>query len=299
MPPADFDPESVATVQRARLQSANARARLERARQLFEQTPPLISTQEFADLETAYQVSQQDYEVARIEARTQLAVARTRAADLAAATVALRETTIVAPALTQSPTTQPAGPGDVKPWAVSERLVSIGEYVQVGAPLFRIVADSPIRFRGSAPERYVGRIATGQRVQLRIEGSEAVEGVVTRVSPTIDVATRTFVIEAQIANAERRIRPGGFARASVEIGLDRDVPVVPASAVRTFAGISRVFVIDQGKARSVAVTVRTRLGDDMLAVTGALTPGAEVAVSGIARLSDGAAVTAQATASRE
>ncbi|HWP41425.1 MAG TPA: biotin/lipoyl-binding protein, partial [Tepidisphaeraceae bacterium] len=78
LPDEHFDVASVATVQRARFQAANAQARLERARVLFQAKPPLISEQDYADLETACQVAQRDHAVAELEARSQLALARSR-----------------------------------------------------------------------------------------------------------------------------------------------------------------------------------------------------------------------------
>src|SRR5690606_6413584 len=73
LPDGDFDGSTIATVERARFQAANARAKLNRAKQLFEQQPPLISEQDFADLQTANEVAQRDYEVALLEAQALLA----------------------------------------------------------------------------------------------------------------------------------------------------------------------------------------------------------------------------------
>ena len=46
MPPADFDLAKVPTVERARLQSANAQAKFDRGKRLHDQQPPLMSDQD-------------------------------------------------------------------------------------------------------------------------------------------------------------------------------------------------------------------------------------------------------------
>lgn len=283
LPPPSFDPSSVATVQRARFQAQNALARLERARRLFEQTPPLISEQEYADLQTAYEVALRDQEVELLLAQSQLAAASTRSAELAAARQRLADTVIRAPGEVGDPTTAAALPR----FAVSARLTSLGEYVREGDPIYELVADDPIKFRGSAPERFVGQIAPGQPVTLQVEGVGEVRGQVSRVNPTIDLESRTFEIEAIVPNADQRLRPGGFARADVIVGARENVALVPESSLVTFAGLSRVFLADGGKAKAFAVTMRERPEPGWIAIDEPLPPGSTVITAGGVRLSDG------------
>src|SRR5438552_2653660 len=81
MPPADFDLAKVPTVERARLQSANAQAKFERGKRLHDQQPPLMSDQDFADLETAYAVAKSNSDVELLTARSLLAQPRTPQRD--------------------------------------------------------------------------------------------------------------------------------------------------------------------------------------------------------------------------
>src|SRR5439155_16819517 len=109
MPPADFDLAKVPTVERARLQSANAQAKFERGKRLHDQQPPLMSDQDFADLETAYAVAKSNSDVELLTARALLAEARTRQSELEIETQRLRDTTVSAPIpTTQATTTAPA-----------------------------------------------------------------------------------------------------------------------------------------------------------------------------------------------
>jgi multidrug efflux pump subunit AcrA (membrane-fusion protein) len=286
LPPADFDVEKVATVERARSQAANAKAKLERARKLFEQKPPLISEQDFADLETAHEVAQQDHEVAKLNARSQLALARTRQCELLGAQQRLEDTTIRAPAAGDVEASAVAStyPADGR-YAVAQRNVSVGEYVREGDAMFRLVADNPIKFRGGVPERFVNDLRVSQPVTIRIEGStDAFVGRVSRINPAIDPQSRTFQIEALVGNDRQLLRPGAFARASVRVGEDAAVTFVPHRAIVSFAGIDKVFTVSDGKAVEHVVRPGPRR-DDYVAIRDGLKGQVDVVVTGASKLS--------------
>ncbi|HEY0007715.1 MAG TPA: efflux RND transporter periplasmic adaptor subunit [Tepidisphaeraceae bacterium] len=238
LPGPDFDLVKTSPVERARYQSENAQAKLTRAQKLFEQKPPLISEQEFADLRTAYEVSQRDFEVAKLDAQSLVAAAQSRKAELDSAKQQAADTRIAAPAVA----------GERK-FAVSQRMVTVGEYVSTATPTFRLVLDDVLKFRGALPERFVNEVKIGQPVMLRVDGIEQPSmGKVTRINPAIDMATRTFQVEALFANTDGRLRPGAFGRGQIEVGRDENVVMVPKSALSSFAGIDKVFTVKDGKA---------------------------------------------------
>lgn len=238
LPPKDFDIDTLSTVQRARLQATNAATKLERAKRLFEQNPPLISEQEYEDLQTAYEVAQRDLEISRLNARSQLAVARSRKSDLDVARQQLANTRIVTPPLDEG-----------RRFAVASRSITPGEYVREATSLFRLILDDRVKFRGALPERFSREIRTGQSVFLELAGhSTPVEGRVSRISPVIDITTRTFQVEALFENPNQQLKPGAFGKGYIQIGFDQDLPVVPSSAVYSFAGIDKVFSLRDGQA---------------------------------------------------
>jgi membrane fusion protein (multidrug efflux system) len=293
MPDDSFDASTVATVQRARLQADNAQAKLERGEKLFRQQPPLISEQDFADLETAFAVARRDYEVALLEASALLATARARQSELAAARQRLADASIRAPGGgTASASTAPSQ----QRWAIAKRLVSVGEYVREGDPLFQIVADDPLKLRAAVPERYINEIRIGQKVTLRLEGvSGPVVGRVSRVSPSVDVASRTFQIEALIPNPDRQLRPGAFARAAVEVGVDEKVPFVPRDAVVSFAGLHKVYSVNDGKAVEHRCTLGSVRDDGYIALTSGFRDADHVVIEGQSKLAADVPVIVAAT----
>jgi RND family efflux transporter MFP subunit len=283
MPPESFDPTTVATVQRAAVQTENAKARLDRASQLYKQSPPLISEQEYADIETQYRVFQRDYDVAVLEAQGSLASAKSLDAALRIAQQQLDDTTVRVPqSRNLPPDTQ---------YAVAERRVSIGELVQPGTTMYKVIADRTVKLRASVAERFAGQVLKDQPVSLRVESSPQVfSGKVWRVSPGIDVNSRTFSIEAVFDNQQGQLRPGAFARGAVTIGTRSDVTIVPPAALFSFAGLEKVFTVADGKAVEHRVVVLER-SDKRIVVEGDLGGSKQAIVSGLARLSNGAPIT--------
>ena len=293
-PPApDFDVTIVPTIKRVKLKWDNAKAKLERGKKLHEQTPPLISDQDYADLETAASVAKSDFDVEIITAQTVLGEIKMRLADLEVAKQKLADTVIRAPA----PTTLPSGMEiqmatklAVKPFAVAARMSSVGEYVKEGAPLFRVVKDDPIKLKAYVREQFVGDVRVGQKVEVRVVAYDrAFLGVVSRVNPQISKDSRTFDIEVMVANPERLLRAGGFANAWVQTRMEEGVAFVPQEAVVSFAGVNKVFLVKDGKAAEAVV----ELGDTKegwTEVSKGLSGREEVVVMGQSKLASGVPV---------
>ena len=246
-----FDLSALPTIERARLEAENARVRYERGKQLAEREPPLISEQDFTDLQTTWEVAQSNLRVAELEAQAGLAEARMLNAQLRMAEQRVTDTIHRAP---EEENVQ-------RQYAVSSRLVAVGDFVQEGDPLIHLVDVDPVKLRASVPERMLNMVRTGQRAAVHVEGqTEAFEGEVSRVSPSVDERTRTNLVEILIANSERTLKPGSFAIAEVEVGIDA-VVAVPSDAVTTFAGVSKVFVVSNGLAKSVRVETGKAAGE--------------------------------------
>lgn len=149
------------------------------------------------------------------------------------------------------------------------------------------------RLRAFVPvtERRASQVAVGQpaRVYFDALGPEPVQGRVERLAPAFDPLTRTLDAEVHLPNDQRRLRPGMYGRAEIEVGVHRAVPVVPAVAVALFEDQAFVYVLDGDVARRRPITLGEDLGD-RLEVTSGLSAGDELVVRGIDSLSDGAKV---------
>src|SRR5262249_28127212 len=138
----------------------------------------------------------------------------------------------------------------------SKRSVAEGMLVRVGTELFKLVIDDTLKLRAMIPERFSRDVKVGQKAAVTIAASPTpVAGVVTRVNPEVNATTRTFEVELQVANPGRGIKPGSFAKTQITIGADEHAAVVPLEAIVSFAGVTKIFVIDNGKAKEVPVTL--------------------------------------------
>lgn len=288
VPSSDFSPTEVPTVKRAKLQADNAKAKYERGRQLHDQDPPLLSDQDFADLKTAWEVASANYDVELLAARSLLAQVEARLADLDLAKQSLMDATIRAPYL---PATRPSRIGGDS-YAVSSRLIAIGEYVREGTALFRLVDDDPVKLRATASERFVAQIKNGQKVRLGMEayGQEEFWGEVSRINPQIDPANRTFEIEVLVPNPQKRLKPGAFAKAWVYTHVDPKVVFVPASAVVSFAGVNKVFTVREGKAAEIVFEAGQKRGD-LVEVLAGLNGSETIVIDNLNKLANGTPVT--------
>jgi RND family efflux transporter MFP subunit len=120
-------------------------------------------------------------------------------------------------------------------------------------------------------------------------GVRAFPGQVTRVAPVVDVPTRTLALEARVPNGQGFLKPGFFARGAVLTRRDARVPFVPAEALVYVVGISKVFVVADGRAHERAVKAGLREAGWVEILDG-VKPGETVATSGLAQLYDGAPV---------
>ena len=175
--------------------------------------------------------------------------------------------------------------------SISERLVQPGEFIRENTPVVTVVQLSPLKLRTAVQERYAAAIAPGLPVTFRVESFPGVdfEGRVAYVSPAVDQATRTFAVEALVENRDRRLKPGFFTKGAIQTRVDKDVPAVPDSAVSTLAGVSTVYVVEQGKVRQQQVTLGARVGNLVEVVDGL--KGTEVlAASNLGQLATGTSV---------
>ena len=173
--------------------------------------------------------------------------------------------------------------------AVARRFVSVGEYVRPGTPLFTLVAEDPLKLRGDVPERFANELQVGQTVRVRVEAfpDTTFTGRLDRISPAASPETRSIGIEALVDNHDRRLKPGFFANASIVTRSDDRALMVPQEALITFAGVTKLFVIADGKAVERPVQTGTRGSGGLVEITDGVAAEDSVAVSGLGKLENG------------
>lgn len=279
VPGPDFDTDAMPEVLQAKTVAKNTQERLERLKKLTE-TKRAVSEQEVADARAAAAVAEKQLEAARFQARARLAEALTRRAEADLAQVELEHTVVRAPKRRDGSEVQ---------FQVAQRSVEKGEFIDRGGAMFRLIHDEQLILRGGVPEAQSRKVAVGQPVRIQSADAPPLAGVVSRVSPEVDTKSRAVNIEITVGNEQRTLAANSFARASIEVGRKNDVPWVPKSAVRSFAGVNRVFRVVQGKAQSRVVQLGPE-ADGKVAILSGIDAGDQVVVSDLSQVGDGTTI---------
>jgi len=274
VPPPNFDVTRTSMVIKAKAELDDAQANLKRMKALYDEK--VISAQEYDTVATRAKTALASYKSSLEEAKALVASAYAKEAQLGTARKKLRDTVILAPL---------AG-------SISKRSISAGEFVKMGTPLFTIVQDNPLKLRGMIPERLAPDVQTEQGIEAKVDSfpDKIFKGKLTRINPSSDATSRSFMIEGLLANPERRLKPGFFAHATVLTHVDPNALTVPQQALVTFAGITKVFVVQSDVARERVVQTGARVGTNEVEITAGLKPGELIAISALTRLTDGAPV---------
>jgi membrane fusion protein, multidrug efflux system len=189
------------------------------------------------------------------------------------------------------PSALPEGVTGTITYAITKRDVSEGQMLKQGEAIAELVIENPLRLRASIPERNSGDVKVGQPVGLMVSSHPGTifEGQVARINPSVDATSRTFQVEAIVPNDRGLLRPGGFAKASIVTSRNAEATVVPIESVSTYAGVTKVFVVDGGNAHAVPVETGIQ-GEGWVEVIGDLPRDAQVVTTGQVRLAEGTPV---------
>ena len=158
-----------------------------------------------------------------------------------------------------------------------------------GQAILVVQKITPVKITINVSEQYYSKVEKGDEVSIELDAypGETFTGKVSLIYPTVDAMTHTFPVEINVANADQKLRPGMFARATLNLGTLNHV-VVPDLAIekRSGSGDRFVYVYNNGKVSYTKVELGQRLGDRYELISG-VPSGAQVVITGQAKLSDG------------
>ncbi len=277
-PPPD---EQISSVRMAAANRDDALAQLRRAQKLRSQN--LLSQADLDTAETKVKVTEANYQSALETVQSLKATLQDRRQAVELAEKKLNDASIRASIAGQ----------------IAERLVQQGEYIRENTPVVSIVQMNPLKVKTAIQERYAGLVRAGLPVEFAVESApgQKFRGKVAYVSPSVDQTTRTFAVEVLVENRDRKLKPGFFAKGVIYTHRDDNIMAVPDYAVSTLAGVSNVYVIENGKVRQQTVSLGSRVGD-VFEILGGLKGDEVLASSNLTQLATGVRVrVAQAAAS--
>ena len=268
-----FDVNAVPEVQNAKAGFELAQNEFNRIRSLLEER--VVSQSEFDQRRTQMEAARQQYEAAKNGAGQQYQALQAARARVALAHKAVADTVVRAPF---------AG-------LVAERLASTGDYVTKGLKVAVVVKVNPLRVQLTVPEQFVSAVAVGAPVNFEVDAypGRQFTGKVRYISPALEANQRALTVEAVVANPDRELKPGLFATARIEQPQHTPAVLVPAGAVQTTAGTSRVFIVNGDHVEERIVTVGQTI-DTNVEISSGLKSGERVATTNVAQLTDGAKV---------
>jgi RND family efflux transporter MFP subunit len=272
-PSGAFEVDKVPEVANAAASLTLAQAEFGRIEKLLEQR--VVSQSEYDQRRTQVEAARQQLESAKNAAQQQYQALQAARARVALARKAQADTVVRAPFT----------------GIVGQRMVSKGDYVTKGMKVAEVVRITPLRVALTVPEQFVAEVGVGRPVSLSVDAypDRTFQGAVRFVSPALSADKRALTVEASVPNENGDLKPGMFATARVQQAQDTPAVLVPAEAVQTIGGTSRVYVIKGDRAEERIVTTGQTL-DRRVEITSGLKAGERVATDNIGQLADGVKV---------
>lgn len=165
-----------------------------------------------------------------------------------------------------------------------------------GSPIYVVEQITPVKLYVGISEMDYTRVKKNDTVTLTADAlpGKTFTGRIARIYPTIDAATHTFTAEVNVANSDRLLRPGMYARVTVNFGSNHSI-VVPDDCVvkQQGSGVRSVFVLqNDNTVKEVVVTLGRHFGTEYEILSG-IAEGDNVVVKGQASLNNGSKVNVQ------
>ena len=126
---------------------------------------------------------------------------------------------------------------------VTARNFDVGDMFAMSAPLFTVQQVIPVKLLVGISESEYTKVKKGDTVSITVDAlpGRSFTGKVNRLYPTINAATHTFSAEVLVGNADRALRPGMYARVSVNFGTSHRI-VLPDRCIVKQDGTGQRFV---------------------------------------------------------
>ena len=99
--------------------------------------------------------------------------------------------------------------------ALQSRAVEVGDFVKRGDPIATYVDNRKLIVSANLSEFDARYVQVGDRAEARLATGETVRGPIRYVAPVADEATRTFLVELEVDNADGTLRAGGTAELQI------------------------------------------------------------------------------------
>jgi len=190
------------------------------------------------------------------------------------------------------------------------RLVNLGQVLNEGEAIVSLQSLDPIFVNFALPQQQLSSIKAGLAIRVTTDAlpGEIIQGKITAINPQVDAATRNIRLQATVANADERLRPGMYVSVAVVLPDRIKVLAIPATAVLYAPYSDSVFIVEDPPEPNPEQPVKVvrqqfaQLGEkhgDFVAVRSGLKEGETVVSTGVFKLRNGQTVTVDNSLSPE
>lgn len=252
-----------ANVEKAKAALADVEGMIARRQGASEKHPGLIPGEEISSLEAK-----------ALSAKADVAVAQ---AALRSAQVNLRDASVRAP----------------MDGVIQTKTVETGQYVQAGYVMATLLRAEPLLLKFDVTPQEAPRIKPGAIAEFTLrESQRTYTAKITLVGGAADPESHMVPVVGEVVDEGRKywLRPGSFCDVLMNIGAQRDAPVIPRGAVRASEKGLIAYVIENGQAREKVLELGMATKDGWVEVRDGLQGGEKLVVRGAEALSAGAKV---------
>jgi RND family efflux transporter MFP subunit len=178
--------------------------------------------------------------------------------------------------------------------AIGQKLVSPGQYIKENTTVLTLVKADPLRLLVDIPESATGEIRIGTSLTFATDAIPGREfhALVRQLNPALDAKSRSLTAEARLTEADARLRPGMFVQVQLVVARNTEIVVIPTQAIYSVAGLSKVFVIREGKAIEYKIAPGQTSSDWVEVPSNQIRSGEKVALTNLGALVNGVEVSA-------
>ncbi|MGH8111974.1 MAG: efflux RND transporter periplasmic adaptor subunit [Rhodanobacteraceae bacterium] len=133
-----------------------------------------------------------------------------------------------------------------------------GQYVNVGTTVATLQQLDPVYVDFTVPQASLDALKVGGNVEVSADAfpGKAFRGEVTATDPKVDLQTRNVGVEATLANPDKQLMPGMFAKVAVDAGATQRYLTLPQTAVAYVPYGNTVFVVRAGPPHTAGTSAK-------------------------------------------
>ncbi|MDV7696215.1 efflux RND transporter periplasmic adaptor subunit [Chryseobacterium soli] len=175
---------------------------------------------------------------------------------------------------------------------INKKMVEPGTVVSIGTSMFEIVNINTLKLSVLVDESQIGRIQLGQEVPIKVNvlQDDSFSGRITFIAPKSD-ASLNFPVEIEVQN-RGNLKAGMYATAVFKTNHGAETQnmlTVPAEAFVNGVSSGQLFIVQNGTAKMIKVTIGKIYGDKVQILSG-LNGGEQVITSGQINLDNGSKI---------